>query len=433
MRLDELRRLRDLLAKGGGPEAIFMSLRDRSLQGPALQQALAGELRRWLTITSIERYGGNPGAQDLARQLQRELHALHAEALARVQAAEPAPDPAVPTDPVAPPELAATTVPPELTAATIVPTEPATTAVAPEFATATVAPTELTAATIPVDPVAAPAPAADAPEPRASLRVEVDRVVRDFFEHLGDGDLCEIWRAPGGDGDPCVAKVALAAADNDLVCNEAEVLQRLHAGDAPQRALLPRLGGRFFTSDGRAGNLLGFVEGLSGLQLRARLPGGVPPEHIVWIARRLLSVIGHAHHLGILHGNIEPAHIIVRPRDHRVVLIDWCYAVVEPARTGQTFKAIHDEYSAPEVAQRGPATPAADLFSLGRTLAYLLGADSIALDLPDHVPDRIARFVRYLARPSRLQRAQDAWEMYHEMARIREVVYGPPVSREFVV
>ena len=66
MRLDELRRLRDLLARGGGPEAIFMSLRDRSLQATALQQALAGELRRWLTIADPERFGGNPEAQDLA-------------------------------------------------------------------------------------------------------------------------------------------------------------------------------------------------------------------------------------------------------------------------------------------------------------------------------------------------------------------------------
>lgn len=386
MRIEELRRLRDLLARGGGPEALFMSLRDRSLQGPALQRALGEEMRRWLTIVSPEKFGGNPEAQDLAKRLQRDLAEIYSQALLRVGPAVPQPEP-----------------------------EPEPRRAEPAFE--------------------APAPYDRPPvrEGRHALRVEVGGVPLEFTEPLPDGDLAELWRAPGDDGEPCVAKVAIDPNDNDLLCNEAEALQRLDDPDARQRALLPRLHGRFFTPDGRAGNLLGLVEGLTGLELRARLPGGVPPEHIIWIGRRLLSVVGHAHSRGILHGNIEPAHVIVRPRDHRVVLIDWCYAIFEPGRTGQGFRAINDEYSAPEVAERGPPTPAADLLSIGRTLAFLLGADPLALDLPEHVPDRLQRFVRYLARPSRLQRAQDAWDMYAELERVRDACFGPHVFREFVV
>lgn len=393
MRIDELRRLRDLLARGGGPEVVFMSLRDRSLQGAALVRALGDELRRWLAIASPERFGGNPGAQDLAKQLQQQLHELHAAALRLHGAADL---PARPAD------------------------------LQPEPANLQAGRSAADAASADPGPYRSAAPALD-------LRVTVGGSSRSFPEHLGDGDLAAIWRAPGDDGDACVAKVAHAAADNDLLFNEAETLQRLHAGDARQRALLPQLHDRFFTADGRAGNLLGFVEGHDGVALRARLPRGVPPEHIIWIARRLLSVVGHAHSCGVLHGNIEPAHVIVRPRDHRVVLIDWCYALFEPGRTGQGFRAIHDEYSAPEVAQRGPPTPPADLLSVGRTLAFLLGGDPLSLELPEHVPDPIQRFVRYLARPSRLQRAQDAWDMFAELERIRELVYGPHVFREFVV
>lgn len=363
-----------------------MSLRDRSMQGPALQQALGAEMRRWLTIVAPERYGGNPEAQDLAKRLQRELAELYAQALLRVgptggdvpvQAPEPEPDVRAGVDDDAPlPRVR---------------------------------------------------------EDRHALRVELGGTTLEFPEALPDGDIAELWRAPGEDGDPCVAKVAIDPNDNDLLCNEAEALARLDDADVRQRALLPRLHGRFFTPDGRAGNLLGHVEGLTGLELRERLPDGVPPEHAVWIARRLLSVVGFAHSKGLLHGNIEPAHVIVRPRDHRVVLIDWCYAVFEPGRTGQGFRAVNDEYSAPEVAQRGPPTPAADLLSIGRTLGFLLGADPLELDLGEHVPDRLQRFIRYLARPSRLQRAQDAWEMYAELERVRLACYGPHVFREFVV
>lgn len=387
MRIEELRRLRDLLARGGGPEAVFMSLRDRSLQGPALQRALGEEMRRWLASVGPERFGGNPEAQDLARRLQRELTEIYAQALLRVG----------PTG--SPPAAEGVR-------------EPAPEA-APRWAE--------------------PAPERLDPPGRHALRVEIGGTTLEFAERLPDGDVAELWRAPGEDGDPCVAKVAIEATDNDLIHGEAEALQRLDDPNARQRALLPRLHGRFFTPDGRAGNLLGLVEGLSGLELRARLPDGVPPEHIVWIGRRLLSVVGYAHSKGLIHGNIEPAHVIVRPRDHRVVLIDWCYAIVEPGRTGQGFRAIHDEYSAPEVAERGPATPAADLLSIGRTLAFLLGADPLELDLGTHVPDRLQRFIRYLARPSRLQRAQDAWDMYAELERVREACFGPHVFREFVV
>lgn len=398
MRIEQLRRLRDLLARGGGPEAVFMSLRDRSLHGPAMQRALGDEMRRWLADINPERFGGNPEAQDLARKLQRDLTEIYAEALLRVGPTGSRPEP----DVAPPPE------PSRVPAADEPPRDDT-----------------------PWGDHRDDAPAR--PDRTSGLLVDIDGAPRLFSDHLADGDLAELWCSPGSDGDPCVAKVAHDAADNDLIFNEAEALQRLHEGGARQAALLPRLHARFFTRDGRAGNLLGLVEGLTGLQLRERLPAGVPPEHVIWIGRRVLSVVGHAHKQGLLHGNIEPAHVIVRPRDHRVVLIDWCYTVVEPGRTGQGFRAIHDTYSAPEVAQRGRPTPAADLLSIGRTLAFLLGADPLELDMADHVPDPLRRFIRYLARPSPLQRAQDAWEAYFELERVRDTCFGPHVFREFVV
>jgi serine/threonine protein kinase len=402
MRIEQLRRLRDLLARGGGPEAVFMSLRDRSLQGPALQRALGEEMRRWLADINPERFGGNPEAQDLARKLQRELAEIYAQALLRVGPTGSQPTPLEPD--VRPPPEADSRAP----VADDIPWGDHRDDSAP----------------------ARPVPAHDRAH---GLMVDIDGAPRLFSDRLADGDLAELWCSPGSDGDPCVAKVAIDATDNDLIFNEAEALQRLHAEGARQTTLLPRLHARFFTRDGRAGNLLGLVEGFTGPQLRERLPAGVPPEHAIWIGRRLLSVVGFAHKQGLLHGNIEPAHIIVRPRDHRVVLIDWCYTVVEPGRTGQGFRAIHDTYSAPEVAQRGRPTPAADLLSIGRTLAFLLGADPLELDLGDHVPDPLQRFIRYLARPSPLQRAQDAWEAYFELERVRDTCFGPHVFREFVV
>lgn len=400
MRFEELRKLRDLLARGGGPAALFMSLRDASLRGPALQRALGEEMRRLARTVAPERFGGNPEAQDLAKQLQRALVDLYAQALLQVGDAGEGAAPAADAD-------AATGVP-----------ERGTDFGGPE-ALAELAHWDVRGG----------------PEPQApaGLRVEVEGTARTFDERLAEGDLAELWRAPGGDGEPCVAKVAIDARDNDLLFAEQEALRLLHAAPSRQQVLLPRLHASFFTRDGRAGSVLGLVEGLDGVALRERLPEGVPPEHVIWIGRRLLSAVGFAHQRGVLHANIEPAHILVRPRDHRVVLIDWCYALIELTRTGQVFRAVNDEFSAPEVEERGPPTPAADLLSIGRTMGFLLGAEPRAMDLGPQVPEPLQRFLRYLTRPSRLQRAQDAWDMYFELERVRDQCYGPHVFREFVV
>lgn len=407
MRLDELRRLNKLLGDATGPADVFMALRDRSLRGDSRALAVANELRRLQSLANPERFMGNPPAQDLAREIQSRLLELHRAAVAVLDADASVDARAdAPREPVdaAPPDAdvaGASREPPAAWDRAQDVASHAATPAAPGFVV-----------------IAGPS------------RYEVD-------PRLTAGDVAAIHRGRCVEGPRAgtevVAKVALDRADNGLILAEVDALRLLHRADGAQRRQLPAVLDLFQGGEGNAGVVLAWSEGLDGAALRARFPAGIPPEHVIWIGRRLLSVAGFAHRHGVVHANIEPAHAIVRAHDHHVALIDWCWSVIEPARTHQGFRVFNPDFSAPEVAEKKPPLPAADLYSIGRCMLFLMGGDLATGAVPEAVPDRLQRFVRYLTRPSPLQRAQDAWEMFAELERVRAAVYGAHSFQEFVV
>lgn len=254
---------------------------------------------------------------------------------------------------------------------------------------------------------------------------------------LARGDVATLYegRATEGPrvGKRLVLKIAETPSDNDLMLDEVAALERLFAAGGPQRKHLAELYDHFRTPDGRVGSVIERLDGLDLIEIRRRYPQGVPAHHTVWIVRRLLSAVGYAHSVGIVHGNIEPSHVMVRPGDHNVYLVDWCYSVIEPAKTGRGFKVETPGFSPPEVGQRKPPIPASDLYTVGKCAAFLLGAEAGADAPPPGTDERLTRFVRYLTRSSPLQRAQDAWDMFDELGRIRRAVFGRHSFQEFKV
>lgn len=244
-----------------------------------------------------------------------------------------------------------------------------------------------------------------------------------------EGDLCHLFRGRclGGDSDTAdvVVKLARDVADNDLVRNEIRVLGRLWARPGVQLKHLPQLLDRF-VAEGHQGLILRALDALDLTVVLQRQPAGLDAQHCAWILARLLSVVGFAHSRGVVHGNIEPAHVLIRPSDHNAFLIDWSYAAVEPGKTGEGFRVLNEHFSAPEVALRQPPAPPSDLYSLGKVMVALLSGDATATVMPDHVPARFRRFVEFMIRPSPYQRPQDAWELFAELRMVREELWGGP-------
>lgn len=280
------------------------------------------------------------------------------------------------------------------------------------------------------EPTAAPAPVA---LPRVDFTVTTELATYRVDETLARGDIATVYAGRTGDGTDVALKIADQSNDNDLLQHEARVLGLLLA--RPDKTAIhfapPR--DQFRTGDGRLGSVFARLDGLDLTAIRDIYRGrgepGLPARHVVWILRRALAGLGWAHSQGILHGNVDPAHVLVRGRDHMVWLVDWCWAVVDPAHTGQTFKALNDIYSPPEVGARGKPTPASDLYALGKCAIHVLGGDPVSKTMPDAVAPKLARFIRYLCVESQGGRGQDAWELYTQLEKIREQIWG---AHEFV-
>lgn len=250
---------------------------------------------------------------------------------------------------------------------------------------------------------------------------------------IAKGDVATIFTGVSSDASsgPVLLKLADRPGDADFMQAESRILGILWDGAGQYEKHLPRLIEEIRTPDGRVGHVFERIDGYDLYAVRAKYPNGVPQEHIIWIFRRTLAALGYAHSRGVLHGNLDPSHIMIRPSDHNVWLVDWCYSIFEPAQTGQTFRAHNDKFSAPEVAERKPPLPSSDLYSAGKCMIFALGGDPATNAMPSNVDERIQRFIQFFVRPSAIQRAQDAWEMYGKLDKLREEVFGAHQFREF--
>jgi len=244
---------------------------------------------------------------------------------------------------------------------------------------------------------------------------------------LATGDLATIYSGAvvGVTEGQVVVKIISDPADNDLALNEIKVLKMFSAEPSQQSKHIPVLLDNFKTTDNQYALILRYFDGYDLYSVREKYPFGLDPRHVAWILARSLSAIGYAHSQGVVHGNLEPAHILIRPRDHNVMLIDWSYAAVNPGVSGDSFKVLNEPYSAPEVALKKSPVPSSDLYSLGKTMIYLLGGDPKTNFIPLNVPDKFKRFILAMVIPSVLQRPRDAWEIYGYLNEVRNNVWGP--------
>ncbi|MBL8149367.1 MAG: hypothetical protein JNN15_05520 [Blastocatellia bacterium] len=254
--------------------------------------------------------------------------------------------------------------------------------------------------------------------------VETKRACYHLRSTIAQGDLSTLYAGDytneQGEVVKIVAKVIADPEDNDLALNEARILRLLNQESSPYSKHLPKLIDQFKTSEGQMANIISYLDGYDLYSVRDRYREGVAEKHMVWMLSRLLSVLGYAHSKGILHANIEPAHLMIRPSDHNLFLIDWSYAV----RKGEKFKVYNEDYSAPEVVQKKPPIPASDLYSVGKSMIFLLGGEVKTNSMPKKIEEKLKRLILFFVRESPLQRAQDAWEMYHYLRQLVVELWG---------
>lgn len=164
-------------------------------------------------------------------------------------------------------------------------------------------------------------------------------------------------RVRDGAGRFWAAVVASDPADADQLRRRAEQVARVHH---PHLAAVGRV---VELADGSIALL---EEEIGGSDLTAVCSGrgGWAPGEVVTIVVPLAEALGELHDVGLAHGDVSPGNVVLRP-DGQPVLVN----VVSAARSSY---ARASGMAAPE-RSRG-ATPACDVFALGRLGAHLLSA-----------------------------------------------------------
>lgn len=260
---------------------------------------------------------------------------------------------------------------------------------------------------------------------------------------IGRGDTSDVYLARTDDDMPTFVVVkALVTDDRDLLRREVANLKALAAADAKGSDLFKSTVPEYVAEgvmrrpDGSEWPVVvcryrhGFDWSLA--DVMAEYPEGVDVETMVWMANRLFLNMDWFHDVGLVHGALVPAHLVVNARDHSMIQVGWGTAV----RPGQRLVGISEAFEAyyPEEALNGRVTPQTDFAMAARSLIAVVGGNPATGELPSRVPgpvgDMLARYARYPGAPTRGLRTS-AMDLYTDWRDVMESVFGPPRYHPF--
>jgi len=132
----------------------------------------------------------------------------------------------------------------------------------------------------------------------------------------------------------------------------------------------------FFEESGNAYLVMDFVEGES-LAERIEREGALDEEQVLEWSFQLLSALSYCHSQGIIHRDVKPQNVIIRP-DGQVALVDFGLVKLWDPNDPHTRTAMRGmgtpEYAPPEQydTQMGHTDPRSDVYSLGATIYHAL-------------------------------------------------------------
>ena len=129
-----------------------------------------------------------------------------------------------------------------------------------------------------------------------------------------------------------------------------------------------------------------FVPGYSLAALTCRSQP-VTTEKALVLARHLLDALAYCHDVGLVHGDIKPANVMVMPIG-RIKLMDFglaCLAGGSAGATGVVPRFLTIRYASPEQVQQAPTDARSDLYSVGCVLYELLTGEPPFSGEPEEV------------------------------------------------
>ncbi len=136
----------------------------------------------------------------------------------------------------------------------------------------------------------------------------------------------------------------------------------------------------FFEEGGNTYLVMDFVEG-ENLADRIARQGPLPEKKVLLWANQLLGALAYCHEQGVLHRDIKPQNVIIRP-DGQAMLVDFGLVKLWDPSDPRTKTAMRGmgtpEYAPPEQYETdaGHTDPRSDVYSMGATLYHALAGQS---------------------------------------------------------
>ncbi len=184
--------------------------------------------------------------------------------------------------------------------------------------------------------------------------------------------------------------------------------------------------------------VMAFVEG-EPLSNRVK-QGPIPVTETLSIVAQAAEALHAAHEAGIVHRDIKPGNLIVKPSG-AVILIDFGVARSNALTSMTGLNAIVGTalYMAPEQVAKGNLTPSTDVYALGAVAYHCIAgrppfdgdnALQVALrhleDEPDPLPDHVPYEVRELIARAMAKQPADRFETAEEFAEAAYATIGRP-------
>ena len=152
-------------------------------------------------------------------------------------------------------------------------------------------------------------------------------------------------------------------------------------------------------------------------------------RHLAWIFKRLLTAIGFCHRYGIVHGAVLPSHVMIDPVNHGLQLIGFGQSL-KAGSVQKIGSAKYLNYYPAETRTKGAVGSYTDIFQAACNILFLAGVNPI-IPLQEglndaKIPGKFKALLRACLITNPVGRPNDAWELYDELVKVLEKVYGKP-------
>jgi serine/threonine protein kinase len=174
--------------------------------------------------------------------------------------------------------------------------------------------------------------------------------------------------------------------------------------------------------DGSLALIMSYIPGYT-LEQIVEKAGKIDPETTAWISERIFNALLYLHHHGVIHGDIKPQNVIIQPKTHSVVLVDFGLAMVRPGSSDKSI-GYTPTFASPEQIDGKTLLPASDYYSAGMLMIYALngGKRLDKKEVPASVPDPMANFISSLVKRDVLQRPQK--DLFEDFVKVRYDSFG---------